>query len=96
LYGIVNLTLRKLDQEYLESFEVWCWRRMEKINLADRMRDEEVEEKGTFFIQENKGRLTKLVTSANRKCLLNNVCEGTVEDLKSCWIAVRKRKDTVI
>jgi hypothetical protein len=44
LYGVANWTLRKLDEEYLENFEVWRWRRMEKINLADRMRDEEVEE----------------------------------------------------
>jgi len=49
LYGTANLTLRKSDQEYLESFEVWCWRRMEKINLSDRMRDEEVEEESNIF-----------------------------------------------
>jgi hypothetical protein len=24
--------IRKLDQKYMESFEIWCWRRMEKIN----------------------------------------------------------------
>jgi hypothetical protein len=44
LHGVANWALRKLDEEYLESFEVWCWRRMEKINLADRMREEKVEE----------------------------------------------------
>jgi hypothetical protein len=25
-------TLRKLQQKYLESFEMWRWRRMEKVN----------------------------------------------------------------
>jgi hypothetical protein len=30
LYGAETWTLRKLDQKYLESFEMWCWRRMEK------------------------------------------------------------------
>jgi hypothetical protein len=30
LYGAE--TLRKLDQKYLKSFEMWCWRRMEKIS----------------------------------------------------------------
>jgi hypothetical protein len=44
LYGVANWTPRKLDLECLESFEIQCSRRMEKINLADRMRDEEVEE----------------------------------------------------
>jgi len=26
-------TLRAADQKYLESFEMWCWRSIEKINL---------------------------------------------------------------
>jgi hypothetical protein len=32
LYGAEKWTLRKVDQKYLESFEMWCWRRMEKIS----------------------------------------------------------------
>jgi hypothetical protein len=32
LYGAETWTLRKVDQKYLESFEMWCWRRMEKIS----------------------------------------------------------------
>jgi hypothetical protein len=31
LYGAETWTLRKLDQKYVESFEMWCCRRMEKI-----------------------------------------------------------------
>jgi hypothetical protein len=31
-----------IDQKYLESFEMWCWRRMEKISWTDRVRNEEV------------------------------------------------------
>jgi hypothetical protein len=31
LYGAETWTLRKVDQKYLESFEMWCWRRMEKM-----------------------------------------------------------------
>jgi hypothetical protein len=31
LYGAENGTLRAVDQKHLESFEMWCWRRMEKI-----------------------------------------------------------------
>jgi hypothetical protein len=42
LYGGETLTLRKVDQKYLESFEIWCWRRMEKISWTDRVRNEEV------------------------------------------------------
>jgi len=35
-------TLRTVDQKHLESFEMWCWRRMEKINWTDHVRNEEV------------------------------------------------------
>jgi hypothetical protein len=30
-YGAETWTLRKVDQKYLHSFEMRCWRRMEKI-----------------------------------------------------------------
>jgi hypothetical protein len=42
LYGAEMWTLRKVDQKYLDSFEMWCWRRMEKISCTDRVRNEEV------------------------------------------------------
>ena len=29
-------------QKHLESFEMWCWRRMEKISWTDHVRNEEV------------------------------------------------------
>jgi hypothetical protein len=35
-------TLQKVDQKNLESFEMWCWKRMEKISWTDRVRNEEV------------------------------------------------------
>jgi hypothetical protein len=31
LYGAETWTFRAVDQKELESFEMWCWRRMEKI-----------------------------------------------------------------
>ena len=41
-YGAEIWTLRTTDQKYLESFEMWCWRRMEEISWTDRVRNEEV------------------------------------------------------
>jgi hypothetical protein len=38
--GAENWTLRKVDQKYLESFEMWRWRRMGKISWTDRVRNE--------------------------------------------------------
>jgi hypothetical protein len=40
-YVAERWTLRKADQKYLESFEMWCWRRMEIIWI-DRLRNEVV------------------------------------------------------
>jgi hypothetical protein len=39
LYGAETWTLRKVDQKYLESFEMWYWGRMEKISWTDRVRN---------------------------------------------------------
>jgi len=35
LYGAETWTLRAADHKYLERFEMWCWRRMEKISWTD-------------------------------------------------------------
>ena len=42
LYGAETWTLRAVDQKHLESFEMWCWRRMEKIIWTDHVRNEDV------------------------------------------------------
>jgi hypothetical protein len=31
LYGAENSTLRKVGHKYFETFEMWCWRKVEKI-----------------------------------------------------------------
>jgi hypothetical protein len=41
LYGAEIWMLRAVEQEHLENSEMWCWRRMEKINWTDRVRNEE-------------------------------------------------------
>jgi hypothetical protein len=38
LWGAETWTLQKVDQKCLEGFEMWCWRRMEKISWTDRVR----------------------------------------------------------
>jgi len=42
LCGTETWTLRAVDQKHLESFEMWCWRRMEKISWTDHVKNEEV------------------------------------------------------
>jgi hypothetical protein len=41
-YGAEIWKLRKLHQKYLESFEMLCWRRIEKIIWTDHGRNEEI------------------------------------------------------
>jgi hypothetical protein len=40
--GAETWTLRAVDQKNLESLEMWCWRRMEKISWTDRVRNDQV------------------------------------------------------
>ncbi|PNF30904.1 hypothetical protein B7P43_G05212 [Cryptotermes secundus] len=42
LYGAETWILRAVDNKHLESFEMWCWKRMEKISWTDYVRNEEV------------------------------------------------------
>ena len=42
LYGAETWTLRAVDQRHLESFEMWCWRRMEKISWTNHVRSEDI------------------------------------------------------
>jgi hypothetical protein len=76
LYGAETWTLRKVDQKYLESFETWCWRRME-ISWTDSVRNEEVLQR----VKEERNVLhTTIRRKANwiahifrRNCLLKHV-----------------------
>ena len=35
LYGSETWILRELERMNLESFEMWCWRRMDKIKYSE-------------------------------------------------------------
>ena len=41
LYGAETWTIRTVDQKHLESFEMWCWRRLE-ISWTNHVRNKEV------------------------------------------------------
>ena len=38
LYGAETWSLRKVDQKYLESFEIWCW--WKYVNHLNRLCEE--------------------------------------------------------
>ena len=66
LYGAETWTLWAVVQKHLESFEMWCWRRVEKISWIDHVRNEEVllrvKEQRNILHEKGSGRLTGLVT----------------------------------
>jgi len=42
LYAAETWTLTQTDRRRLEAFEIWIWRRMEKISWLDKVTNEEV------------------------------------------------------
>jgi len=83
LYGAETWTLRAVDQKHLESFEMWCWRRMEKIRWTDHVRNEEVlpKVKGQRNIlhEVSKRKANWIGHILRRNCLLPQVIEEKIK-----------------
>ncbi|KAJ4433793.1 hypothetical protein ANN_16105 [Periplaneta americana] len=45
LYGTKTWTLRRREEKRLETFEMWIWRKMERVKWTDRIRNEAVWER---------------------------------------------------
>ena len=83
VYGAETWTLRAVDRKCLESFEMWCWGKMEKISWTDRVRNEEV----LLRVREDRN----IVPTVNRRkanwighilrgnCLMKHVIEVKIE-----------------
>jgi hypothetical protein len=72
-----------MNQKYLESFEMWCWRRMEKISWTDRVRNEDVlhrvKEKRNILHTIKRRKANWIGHILHRTCLLKHVIEGKLE-----------------
>jgi hypothetical protein len=83
LYGTETWTLRAVDQKHLESFEMWPWRRMEKISWTDHVRNEEVllrvMEQRNILQEINKRKANWIGYTLRRNCLLQQVIEGKIK-----------------
>jgi len=83
LYGAETWTLQAVDQKHLESFEMWCWRRMEKISWTDHVRNEEVllrvKEKRNILHEIRKWKANWIGHILRRNCLLQWVIEGKIQ-----------------
>jgi hypothetical protein len=86
LYGAETWTLRKVDQKYVGSFEMWCWKRMEKVSLTVRVRNEEllhrVKEERNIVHTIKRRKANWIGYILLRNCLLKNVIEENAEGWK--------------
>jgi len=83
LFGAETGTFRAVDEKHLESFEMWCWRRMEKISWTDRVRNEDVllrvkEQRNTLH-EISKQKTNWIGHILRRNCLLQHVIEGKIK-----------------
>ena len=79
--GAENWALQKVDQKYLESFEMLCWRRVE-ISWTIRVRNEvlhSIKEERNFLQTVKKRKTNWICHILHGNCLLIHVTEGKVE-----------------
>jgi len=83
LYGAETWMLRAVDQKHLESFEMWCWRRMGKIIWTEHVRNEEVllrvKEQMNILHEISKRKANWIGHILHRNCLLQQVIEGKIK-----------------
>jgi hypothetical protein len=83
LYGAETWTLQAVDQKHLESFEMRCWRRTEKISWTDHVRNEEVlltaKEQRNVLHEIRKRKANWIGHILRRNCLLQRVIEGKIQ-----------------
>jgi hypothetical protein len=83
LYGAETWTVRAIDQKHLESFEMWCWRRIEKISWTDHLRNEgvlpRIKEQKNVLHEIGKRKANWIGHILRRNCLLQQVIEGKMK-----------------
>jgi hypothetical protein len=83
LCGAETGTVRAADQKYLESFAMWCWRRMEKVSWTDHVRNEEVllrvKLERNILHEIRKRKANWIGHILRRNCLLRQVMEGKIK-----------------
>uniref|UniRef100_A0A8D8SEP2 Craniofacial development protein 2 n=1 Tax=Cacopsylla melanoneura TaxID=428564 RepID=A0A8D8SEP2_9HEMI len=87
LYGSETWTMRKKEEKYLESFEMWLWRRIENIIWSDKVRNEEVlrrvGEERSILKTIKKRKRSWLGHILRRDCLQKRIMEGEIKGTRS-------------
>jgi hypothetical protein len=75
-------TLQKRDKKCLGSFEMWCWRRLQKISRTDCVKNEEVlhtaKEERNILRTIKRMQANWIGHILRRNCLLKSYIEGNV------------------
>ena len=83
IYDAETWTLRAVDHKQLESFEMWCWSRMEKIGWTDHVRNEEVllrvKKQRNILHEISKRKANWIGHILRRNRLLQRVIEGKIK-----------------
>jgi hypothetical protein len=82
VYGAKTWTLQKVNQKYLESFDMSCWRSIEKIIWTDHVRNEEmlhrVKEERNILHRVKRRKASWIGHIMHRIFLLKHVIEGKI------------------
>jgi hypothetical protein len=74
---------KTVDQKYLESFEMWCWSRMENISWTDHVRNEDVllrvKAQRNSLHEIRKRKANWIGHILRRNCLPQRVTEGKIQ-----------------
>jgi hypothetical protein len=85
-YDAESGTLRKADEKHVDVFEMWCWRRMEKISWTNTVTSEEVLHRVNGernILHRIKGRKANGIGYIlRRNCLLKRIVEGKIGGYK--------------
>ncbi|KAJ4435683.1 hypothetical protein ANN_18299 [Periplaneta americana] len=94
LYGAETWILRQSEEKRLEAFEMWIWRRMERVKWTDRIRNEAVLEREDEVNEIRKSILSRLRKSHNSGRLHNVLL---FDDARNCrgYIRVAENSDSV-
>ena len=86
LYGAETWPLRRNEQKRLESFEMWIWRRMERVKWINKIKNavllEKVRKGRTMLELIKKRKINWLDHWLRRNCLLNDSLEGMINGKK--------------
>ena len=86
LYGAETWTLRRNEQKHLEVFEMWVWRKMERVKWTDKIKNavvlERVREGRMILELIRKRKRNWLGHWLIKNCLLKDALEGMVNGKK--------------